>query len=74
MSVAGIQDVQDQMKSNQNSLFKQNTKISAYTVIIKLNKSKTPFIILAQIIVWKEVKWSEWLILSSLPFYRVYIE
>ena len=41
------------VKSNEikNSLFKQNTKISTYTVILKLNKSKTPFIILAQIIV-----------------------
>ena len=37
-------------KSNQNSFYK-NTEISTYTVILKLNKSKTPFIILAQIIV-----------------------
>ena len=29
----------------------KNTKISTYTVIIKLNNSKTPFIILAQIII-----------------------
>ena len=36
------------INSNQNSLFKQNTKISTYTVI--LNLTKTPFITLAQII------------------------
>ena len=29
----------------------KNTKISTYTVIIKLNNSKTPIIILAQIII-----------------------
>ena len=37
-----------QIKSKQKSLFKQNTRISTYTVILKINKSKTPFIILAQ--------------------------
>ena len=33
-----------------NSLFKQNTNISTYTVILKINESKTPVIMLAQII------------------------
>ena len=40
-----------QIKSNQNSLFKQKYQLKN----LKLNKSKRPFNILAQIIVWKEM-------------------